>query len=331
MYNSEQFKGLLYSRFLILLTLSCILPTQEAFCVENSIPAQDASSMEIFEGEKIYRVYCASCHGELGDGNGPAAAGMSPAPRNFTTGVYKFRSTPPGSLPTNEDLIKVVQWGVPGTWMPSWNDLLSEQDIKNVVTYCKSFFPEPHKWNTVEPISSLIESPPLPNSELLRDGEGLYLLLDCWKCHGFDGKGSGPSSKKLVDSNNRPTTPANLTRNDYRAGFSAKEIRKTFLTGLSGSPMPSYYDIFLIAKEDIDAEEFSKIFPSKSQKTFYDFQTHLPSTTYINSLSENEQSALMIRNEWALVYYVMSLVKKDNLIDWLFRNNPESESLKAKK
>ncbi|MCH7658940.1 MAG: c-type cytochrome [Candidatus Marinimicrobia bacterium] len=324
-------RGLRNSKFLILLTLSYLITPQKAFCVDNPTKTQNASAFELSEGNKVYSIYCAACHGDLGDGNGPAAVGISPAPRDFTSGVYKFRSTPTGSLPTDEDLIKVVQWGIPGTWMPGWKGLLSEQEINNVVTYCKSFFPEPRKWNNVEPISSLIESPPQPNSELLRDGEGFYLLFDCWQCHGFDGRGSGPSAKKLIDSNNRPIKPTNLTKNNYRAGFSPKDIRKTFLTGLSGSPMPSYKDIFLIAKEDVEAEEFSKLYPSKSKKTFFDYQIHLPSSSYINSLTENEQKALMIRNEWALVHYVRSLVKKDNLIDWFFRNNPESESLKAKK
>lgn len=319
------------SKFPILLFFWCLIASPKAFCVDGSTSAQNASSLELFEGKNVYRIYCAACHGDLGDGNGPAAAGMSPAPRDFTIGIFKYRSTPSGSLPTDEDLIKVVQWGVPGTWMPGWKDLLSEQQISDVVSYTKSFLTESHKWDHIEPISSLIESPPQPDSKILRDGEGLYLLFECWTCHGFDGRGTGPSAKTLMDSKERSIKPANLTNSNYRAGFSLKDIRKTFLTGLSGTPMPSYQDMFLIAKEDIEEADFSNTLPSKAQKTFHDFLAYLPSYSDLNKLTENEQKALVIRNEWALVHYVRSLAKKENLIDWFFRNNPESESLKAKK
>src|SRR3984893_10120570 len=51
-----------------------------------------------------YRRYCVGCHGELGDGNGENFPWLDPKPRDFTLGVFKWRSTPTGTLPTDEDL-----------------------------------------------------------------------------------------------------------------------------------------------------------------------------------------------------------------------------------
>src|SRR4026207_1103037 len=52
-----------------------------------------------WEGKQVYETYCSGCHGLKGDGKGPAAAMLEVKPRNFTRGMFKFISTPPGSLP----------------------------------------------------------------------------------------------------------------------------------------------------------------------------------------------------------------------------------------
>ena len=57
-------------------------------------------------GAADYRRYCVGCHGELGDGNGENAVWIDPKPRNFQLGIFKCRSTPTGTLPTDEDLVQ---------------------------------------------------------------------------------------------------------------------------------------------------------------------------------------------------------------------------------
>ena len=80
--------------------------------------AQDVSA--------LYRARCAVCHGAEGRGDGPAGALLTPPPRDFTSGVYKFRSTPSGTLPTESDVFRTISRGLPGTAMPPFADLLSE-------------------------------------------------------------------------------------------------------------------------------------------------------------------------------------------------------------
>src|SRR2546429_4036287 len=72
--------------------------------------------------------WCAGCHGETGAGDGPAAAYMLPRPRNFTGAVYKIRTTASGQLPTDADLLRAIDEGLPGSAMPAWKGRLSDAE-----------------------------------------------------------------------------------------------------------------------------------------------------------------------------------------------------------
>jgi len=89
-------------------------------------------------GKSIYQQNCASCHGDKGDGNGPQAGKLCTKPRNFTSGIYKFRTTPSGSLPSDQDIFRTVTQGVRGTSMLAQLQL-SEQERWAVVRYLKAF------------------------------------------------------------------------------------------------------------------------------------------------------------------------------------------------
>ena len=84
-------------------------------------------------GQAVYAKACAACHGENGDGNGPGAGPLNPKPRDFTSGMYKYRSTNYGEMPTDTDLLRVVNDGVAHTQMPPWKNTLSEQERLGVI------------------------------------------------------------------------------------------------------------------------------------------------------------------------------------------------------
>jgi len=46
----------------------------------NPVPPTPASTAR---GEALFQAHCASCHGVKGEGDGPAAAGLSPRPANL--------------------------------------------------------------------------------------------------------------------------------------------------------------------------------------------------------------------------------------------------------
>jgi len=66
-------------------------------------------------GTEIYQFRCAVCHGKKGAGDGPAADFLYPRPRDFTLGMFKYK-TSPGELPArDQDLIKTIRHGLNGT------------------------------------------------------------------------------------------------------------------------------------------------------------------------------------------------------------------------
>ncbi|MEX0641632.1 MAG: cytochrome c [Pirellulales bacterium] len=89
-------------------------------------------------GEKrgLYRRHCAHCHGINGDGQGPTASILNPYPRDYRPGVFKFKSTYLSAEPTEEDLRRVVNDGVPGTAMPAFR-LYPPDEVDALVEYVK--------------------------------------------------------------------------------------------------------------------------------------------------------------------------------------------------
>ena len=75
----------------------------------------------------MYNKYCVGCHGENGDGNGPASARLITQPRDFTRGIYKFRSTDSGSLPLEADLYRTITRGLAQVSMPAF-PLMPDRD-----------------------------------------------------------------------------------------------------------------------------------------------------------------------------------------------------------
>ena len=53
------------------------------------------------QGKYVFEQNCIVCHGPRGDGNGEMAPTLSPRPRSFREGMFKFRTTPFGKMPTN--------------------------------------------------------------------------------------------------------------------------------------------------------------------------------------------------------------------------------------
>jgi mono/diheme cytochrome c family protein len=84
----------------------------------------------------LYRRHCAHCHGISGDGRGPTAGILNPYPRDYRSGVFKFKSTYTASQPTDEDLRKTVLDGIPGTAMPAFT-LLPPDEVDALVEYVK--------------------------------------------------------------------------------------------------------------------------------------------------------------------------------------------------
>ncbi len=100
---------------------------------------REASAEDLAAGKLLYEDPCSQCHGDAGDGQGVMADLLDPRPRDFRRGVFKIRRTVQGELPTDQDLFRIVSNGMPGTSMPAWQGLLSDEQIWQLVDYVKSF------------------------------------------------------------------------------------------------------------------------------------------------------------------------------------------------
>ena len=193
---------------------------------------------EAGDGERIYLARCAACHGEKGDGKGPVAAYLDPDPRDFTSGVFKLRTTEAGQPPTDDDLFRVVTNGIPGTAMPAWNHL-PERERRLVIDYLKRFsetFKE--KGTILKPSKSVATS-----ASVVARGREVYRAAKCWECHGETGRADGPSAPTLKDEDGHPISPADLTKGwRLKGGRDAADIFMRLSTGMDGTPMPSYAD-----------------------------------------------------------------------------------------
>jgi mono/diheme cytochrome c family protein len=191
-------------------------------------------------GAKVYRRYCVGCHGSEGDGNGENAPWIDPKPRDFTLAVFKCRSTPSGTLPTDQDLFDAITRGFVTTNMPIWRPLTG-QNRADAIAYVKTFSP---KWQTFKP-GTPITIPPEPPATIasMLHGRELYQKMECWKCHGPQGHGDGPSAATLTDNKDQPIRPYNFaTGSRFKCGVTNRDLYRVFITGLDGTPMPSFAD-----------------------------------------------------------------------------------------
>jgi DMSO reductase family type II enzyme heme b subunit len=210
-----------------------------SFAASLSFAAPQALAQgDVKAGKAVYERKCAGCHGDKGDGKGAAAELLVPAPRDFTRGLYKVRTTA-NKTPADQDLFRIISDGMPGTSMPAWA-VLSERDRHNLVAYIKSFaadtFKEaPKKLELPKDVSSSEAS--------IKRGKEMYEAIECHKCHGTEGRADGPSRAELKDEWGHPVAPANLTKRwTFRGGHSRTDIATRLASGVLGTPMPAFLE-----------------------------------------------------------------------------------------
>jgi mono/diheme cytochrome c family protein len=219
--------------------------TAGAQWAELDVPARPSDDSALVDaGREIYMTHCWTCHGEEGDGAGPVAEYLWPRPRDFRIASFKFRTTPSGELPTDEDLFRTITLGAPGTAMPAWGDVLSEAERWQVIAYVKSFGEGIFEDEAFDPYAVVVDVPSPPDgspAELAEAGREVFQRSDCWECHGQLGRGDGPKADRLTDDWNLPIRATDLEMAwKFRGGGNPRDAYLRLTTGLDGTPMPSY-------------------------------------------------------------------------------------------
>ncbi len=233
-----------------LLLVSFSFSAQPAAARVASEPGPSVAQ-QLEAGKAVYDQQCATCHGPNGEGNGAASVWLFPRPRNFSAGLFKIKSTPGTALPTDEDLLRSVTRGLPGSSMPSFNYLTVEQrrDAVQYVKYLTAYtdasgkrinrFEEARqRGELAEPIRVPPEPPVTVQS--LAEGAQLFSKLLCVSCHGETGAGDGPNAPTLKDTQGLYLPPRDFNTGAFRGGYTGRDLFLRTAIGLPGTPMVPY-------------------------------------------------------------------------------------------
>jgi DMSO reductase family type II enzyme heme b subunit len=222
--------------------------------------APEPSAEMIEAGKRVYFTKCVWCHGVDGAGDGPGADRLWPRPRNFNQGTFKIRHTASGELPLfdakkpvagQNDLFETVTHGLPGSAMPPWEGILSEEQRLQVLSFVTTQLVKDRKFTDKQSESQTIlnlgELKPKPTSdESKKRGSELIVEKKCVECHGMEGRGDG-NAFNLKDDWGFSIQPANWHkcwnfRGSRQDPYNVANIFRTFSTGVNGTPMPSFAD-----------------------------------------------------------------------------------------
>jgi len=232
------------------------------FTAPETLGGKTVSVDSLNRGRRLYRRTCAGCHGPQGDGQGAAADGMKPAPRDFTRGSFKFCSTASGGLPLDDDLLRTVRRGLHGTHMPGWGKA-PDSDVQAVVDYIKTFSP---RWRVETPPPPVALSPdPWAGAHEKGAQEGRFVYhakAQCWTCHpSYADQGeieamarrvprdaepqpmawrSSMNSSREVMADYGMDTPPDFRKDTLRSDDEDTDLYRTIAAGIGGTPMKAW-------------------------------------------------------------------------------------------
>ncbi|PHX90393.1 MAG: hypothetical protein CK534_05345 [Nitrospirae bacterium] len=222
--------------------------------------APEPAAEMIEAGKRVYFTKCVWCHGVDGAGDGPSADRLWPRPRNFNQGTFKIRRTASGELPLfdakkptpgQNDLFETLTHGLPGSAMPSWEGILTEEQRLQVLSFVTTQLVKDRKFtdkqSEAQTVLQLDDLKPIPaTEESITKGAELVKEKKCVECHGTEGRGDG-NAFNLKDDWGFSIQPANWHkcwnfRGSRQDPYNVKNIFRTFSTGVNGTPMPSFAD-----------------------------------------------------------------------------------------
>ncbi len=190
-------------------------------------------------GRRVYEENCIGCHGTRGDGNGDAAGNLLTKPRDFTRGMFKFKSSRGAMMPTDQDLINTLNNGIPLTAMPPFR-LMTEPEKRAVIEYVKSFsdrWKDPQAYDTAPFVAGRI---PAYVGTPVSIGKGEEIFKRCISCHGKTGKGDGTSAGDQMDTWGYHVRPRNFTYGMLKRGSRVEDIFTSITLGVGGTGMPAH-------------------------------------------------------------------------------------------
>ena len=195
----------------ILLTTAVVVAQHEA-----SPPQSPALIPQSLIGSTSFDLYCASCHGRDGTGNGPVASSLRIRPADLTTVARRHN----GVFPREEvrayiDGRRRAPAAHGSSEMPVWGPLLRALDPSDRRVIVRLD-------NLVAFIESIQKAPdPITAARVTREDGAALFQAYCAACHGSNARGDGPMNATLLRA------PADLTKFATRNGGVFPESRVT--------------------------------------------------------------------------------------------------------
>ncbi|HEX9136535.1 MAG TPA: ethylbenzene dehydrogenase-related protein, partial [Nitrospirota bacterium] len=153
--------------------------------------------------------------------------------------------------PGQNDLFETVTHGLPGSAMPSWEGILTDEQRLQVLSFVTTQLVKDRKFTDKQSESQTILQlgdlkPIAATEESLKKGSELIVEKKCVECHGAEGRGDG-NAFNLKDDWGFAIQPADWHkcwnfRGSRQDPYNVKNIFRTFSTGVNGTPMPSFAD-----------------------------------------------------------------------------------------
>ena len=126
----KNFYQLIFLSVILSLVLNCGKKEEkeEAKTATETTPAATLDP-EVAKGKEAYAINCASCHGEMGAGDGIAAASLNPKPRNYKAPASEWKN---GN--TEEGVLKTLNEGIKGSPMVAYKHL-GDDSLKAIAKY----------------------------------------------------------------------------------------------------------------------------------------------------------------------------------------------------
>jgi len=250
---------------LCLVLAACSRPAgaPPAFTAPVTLGGRAVPAAALEHGRTLYTQYCRPCHGDAGDGKGPAAAGLTPPPRDLRLGVYKFAAVPAGQLPRDADFARTLRQGLHGTAMQGWQ--VPEAELDDLIQYVKSFAP---RWRSETPGDEIAPSPDPwagRDAEALARGVRVYHgLAQCAvACHpayvtraeiaAFTKELTGIELREIRADVYQPVAkdsdygvkilPPDFTFSPPRGGDGLADIYRAIASGIGGTAMPTWKNV----------------------------------------------------------------------------------------
>lgn len=232
-----------------------------------SPPVSDAEP----DGPMLFARHCARCHGERGDGNGLTS--IEPKARYFGYDPYKLASTTNG-IPTDDDLVRLLRRGIPGTSMESFEPILSEPQMHAIIGHLRELTRrgiyarlqkkaikdddyEPLEVATkalaqsqIGPVLDVPTSFAPPSAASIAQGKIVYTKA-CANCHGPDGNLEAAEVKVLLHDNGTPIRPRNFLTGVFKGGSEPNQLYLRIMLGVPGTPMSANKSLSRTEVEDL--------------------------------------------------------------------------------